>query len=110
MAILQKVPAPKLELNANSLPPISAAINTALRLAIRVGGMNRLNNEAQFVAHHAEKKYDTLLVNRGVAKPTEIDRLPELRGFGLRPIYGSAGGSHRSWWGRNLVIRGCAKR
>jgi hypothetical protein len=39
MAILQKVPAPKLELNANSLPPISAAINTALRLAIRVGGM-----------------------------------------------------------------------
>jgi hypothetical protein len=100
MAVIAEIAAAVLELDPHALPTVAVPIDAPLRFAVGKRSVNRLNEESQFVADHAEEIHDRLLVDWGVSKPTKADRRPVLHAARSVPLCGVCAADGRRWWRR----------
>jgi hypothetical protein len=85
MAVFAKVSATKLKFDEHALPAVILLIYTPLGLAVRVAGLNGLDDQPELVANPAKDVNDALLIDGCVTQASKADRCPKLSPIPLCP-------------------------
>ena len=73
VAVVAEIAAFKFKFDVDALPTIGSDL--ALGFAVGEAGLDRFDDVAQLLGHHAEEKDDALFVDGLVAEATEVDGL-----------------------------------